>query len=480
MGDESISYDITALQQMTEYFDSCLEVAPVSELTKRGVIFVEDGNHGQNRPRQDEFAQTGVAFLRPPDLKNGRVDFQNCGRINDAGFRRVRKGIGQRQDIILTHRATVGRIAMTDDEAPEVFVTNPGTTIWRSTNPRTLDQRYLYCFMRSPAFMNQLWSQVGNNSTFDYVSLTQQRGLCVAFPLLPEQKAIAHVLGSLDDRIELNRRMNETLESMAQALFKSWFVDFDPVVDNALASGKEIPEELSEKAQARAALGDKRRPLPEEIRTLFPDEFSHSDELGWIPLGWEVSSVGTEFDVTMGQSPPGTTYNAYGEGIAFFQGRADFGFRYPSKRIYCTAPKRLAKKGDTLVSVRAPVGDVNMAQMDCCIGRGVSAVLHKGESRSFTYYAMLELREHFNKFEAEGTVFGSINQKDFRALLHLKIDKKLIEAFDLHAGALDGKIEQNSMAILCLSKLRDTLLPKLLSGELRIPDAEKMVEELAL
>ena len=82
--------------------------------------------------------------------------------------------------------------------------------------------------------------------------------------------------------------MNETLEAMAQALFKSWFVDFDPVIDNALAGGKEIPAEFSEKAQARAALGDKRRPLPEEIRTLFPDEFTYSDELGWIPKGWEV------------------------------------------------------------------------------------------------------------------------------------------------------------------------------------------------
>ncbi len=110
-------------------------------------------------------------------------------------------------------------------------------------------------------------------------------------PLLPEQKAIAHVLGTLDDRIELNRQMNETLESMAQALFKSWFVDFDPVIDNALAGGKEIPEALKQKAQARAALGDKRRPLPEEIRTLFPDEFTYSDELGWIPKGWEVIHI---------------------------------------------------------------------------------------------------------------------------------------------------------------------------------------------
>jgi len=121
-----------------------------------------------------------------------------------------------------------------------------------------------------------------------------------------------------------------------------------------------------------------------------------------------------------------------------------------------------------------------MDHIDCCIGRVVSAARLKSGSRSFTYYSMLEFRENFNKFEAEGTVFGSINQKDFKALLQLKNDKKLLEVFEVQAGALDGKIEQNSLAILNLTKLRDTLLPKLLSGELRIRDAEKMVEELAL
>lgn len=139
------------------------------------------------------------------------MDFKNCGRINEAGFQRVRKGIGKRGDIILTHRATVGRIAITDADAPEVFVTNPGTTIWRSIEPQILDQRYLYCFMRSRAFMDQLWSQVGNNCTFDYVSLTQQRGLRVAFPPLAEQKAIAVIIGSLDDKIENNRALNHHL-----------------------------------------------------------------------------------------------------------------------------------------------------------------------------------------------------------------------------------------------------------------------------
>ena len=172
------------------------------------------------------------------------------------------------------------------------------------------------------------------------------------------------------------------------------------------------------------------------------------------------------------------TYNEMGEGMPFFQGRADFGFRYPSNRVYCRAPKRLASKGDTLVSVRAPVGDVNMAAEDCCIGRrGVSATRHKSGSLSFTYYSMLQLREHFKVYEAEGTVFGSINQKDFKALPQVKIPNNIVAKFESYSSGFDGKIELGSVIIEDLTKLRDTLLPKLLSGELRIPDAEKLVAD---
>ncbi len=200
--------------------------------------------------------------------------------------------------------------------------------------------------------------------------------------------------------------------------------------------------------------------------------------MGWIPKDWRISTVGEEFNVTMGQSPPGITYNETGQGILFFQGRADFGFRYPSERIYCTAPKRFAEQNDTLVSVRAPVGDVNMAFEKCCIGRGVGAVRHKSSSRSYTYYSMLQLRQHFNAFEGEGTVFGSISQKNFSSLKWLKSNQVLIELYEKLAGQFDEKIELCSINILELSSLRDTLLSKLLSGELRIPEAEKLIKEV--
>jgi len=204
----------------------------------------------------------------------------------------------------------------------------------------------------------------------------------IALPPLAEQRAIAHILGTLDDKIELNQRMSETLEAMARALFKSWFVDFDPV--RAKAEGRDPG-------------------LPRSVADLFPDRFEDS-ELGEIPAGWDVGSVDDEFDLTMGQSPPGETYNEAGEGLPFYQGRADFGFRFPTLRVYCTSPTRFAKAGDSLISVRAPVGDINMASEHCAIGRGVAAARHKTASRSYTYQFMKSLDEVFARFEAEGLV----------------------------------------------------------------------------
>ena len=278
-----------------------------------------------------------------------------------------------------------------------------------------------------------------------------------SLPPIEEQRRIAHILGVLDDKIELNRQMNETLEATARAIFKSWFVDFDPV---------------KAKMEGQKPIG-----MDTETAALFPLAFQNST-LGKIPMGWQVNTIDKDFNLTMGQSPPGSTYNEDGNGTPFYQGRKDFGFRYPTRRVYCTAPKRFAKKGDTLVSVRAPVGDVNMVEEKCSIGRGVAAIRHKTGSRSYTYYTMQFLREVFSRYEAEGTVFGSINKTDFQTLSQLRPSNEVIEAFERLAYPLDQSIENNENESRTLAQTRDTLLPKLLSGEIRVDDTAEILEEI--
>ncbi len=272
-----------------------------------------------------------------------------------------------------------------------------------------------------------------------------------------EQIAIALILSALDDKIELNRQMCKTLEETAQAIFKNWFIDFDPV--HTKAAGMQ-PEGLKP-----------------EIAALFPDSFEDS-ELGKIPKGWIISRLGDHFHLTMGQSPPGNTYNEDGTGDPFYQGRSDFGFRFPRNRVYCTAPKRYAEKGDTLVSVRAPVGDINMAFEHCAIGRGVAAVRHIGGSSIFTYYSMKQLRNNFVSFEAEGSVFGSITKGDFLNLPFIAPSIALIESFDQSFAVLENSIESYELESITLTSIRDSLLPRLISGELKVKDAERIASRL--
>ncbi len=350
-------------------------------------------------------------------------------------------------DVLLVQRGNgIGQVGYFDGSIPEATI-NPTLIILSNFIG---DPRFLFYYLVSPQGQSNILSRASGSSI---PALYQKSLKSLKYPSPPpeEQRAIAHILGSLDDKIELNRRMNATLEAMARAIFQSWFVDFDPV-----------------HAKAR---GEQPSGMDADTAALFPDSFEES-EVGMIPAGWRVGTVGDEFDITMGQSPPGSTYNEEGEGLPFYQGRSDFGFRYPSRHIYCTEPKRLAEKDDTLVSVRAPVGDINMALEECCIGRGVAAIRHKSGNQSYTYYAMDSLSVQFEKFEAEGTVFGSISGENFRNMQFLTPPLDIVSCFENLIYPIDQLIEINEIQTLTLAGLRDALLPRLISGELRVPDLD--------
>lgn len=439
-----------------------LTPTPIADLISSGILAINDGYRAKN----SELSRHGLPFARAQNINNG-FHFEGADCFPLENIRRVGVKISQPGDVVFTSKGTVGRFAFVGPDTPR-FVYAPQLCFWRVLDRERLHPRWLYYWMHSREFFIQFSGVAGQTDMAEYVSLQDQRRMHITIPPLRQQQAIACILGALDDKIELNRTMNRTLEATARAIFKSWFVDFDPVRAKA-AVRREHPKWTDEQV-SRAACPN----LKPEIAALFPDSFEDS-ELGEIPKGWSASNVGQHFRLTMGQSPPGSTYNEIGNGVPFYQGRTDFGFRYPTRRVYCTSPTRFAEPGDTLVSVRAPVGDVNMAKERCAVGRGVAAIRHRGNSRSFTYYSMHQLAQHFLKFEAEGTVFGSINKADFERLPFVVPSPDVLAAFDRVVSLLDDRIETNEEQTISLANIRDTLLPKLISGELRVPDAERIV-----
>lgn len=358
---------------------------------------------------------------------------------------------------------------------------------------------YVGYYLRSPFFRNEMMAFSTLMST--RASLNNEMISHLKLPMPPKraQQDIAHILKSFDDKIELNNQTNQTLEQISQAVFKSWFVDFEPVkakehirklggssdqiekAARAIISGAVNLEDILNgsnladidgiiNSRLDKKLGSqtkKQKNKLQETATLFPDRFVES-ELGLIPKGWGTEKLEKGFNITMGQSPPGHTYNENKLGMAFFQGRRDFGWRYPKNRVYCTEPKRKAKAGDTLLSVRAPVGDINLAAIDCCIGRGLAAIRHKSGCEIYTYYSMTELKHRLQFCYSDGTIFNSINQKDLRSIRLIRPPSSIVSRFGKMLKASEKQIRNNKDQSDFLIELRDTLLPKLLSGEIQI------------
>lgn len=325
----------------------------------------------------------------------------------------------------------------------------PLNTCMYVTDFKGNDPRFIYYFLQTInlAAHNSGSAQPSLNRNYIYP-------IDIEVPRPGEQREISALLGALDDKIELNRRMSVTLEEMARALYRSWFVDFDPV-------------------HARA-LGQPPAHMDATTTALFPDSFGPDG----LPTGWGISSVNDIFDVVMGQSPPGNTYNDDGDGLPFFQGRTDFGFRYPENRKFCSAPSRIAESESVLLSVRAPVGDLNRAWERCCIGRGVASLSEKAGRTSFGYYTMWSLSAELLSYDSEGTVFGAINKKQLLGLSRVAVPETLRDRFEEIAAPIDSRIRNLTNESRTLAALRDTLLPRLMSGELRIRETEKQVEEV--
>ena len=428
-----------------------------------------------------------IALIRSQNVRNNYFKKNGIVFIEQKHADQLSNATVEKSDVLLNITGdSVARCCQVDPNFLSARV-NQHVAIIRP-DPDKIDPKFLRYFLVSPHMQNLMLSWAGAGGTRNALTKGMIESFKVPAPLLPEQKAIAHVLGTLDDRIELNRQMNETLEGMAQALFKSWFVDFDPVIDNAMASGRKVPEELGKRAAAHAALGNKRKPLPADIRALFPDEFTHTEELGWIPKGWEVVTLHNIIELTGGGTPKTSVDEYWGGDIPWF---SVVDAPAPENIFVIDTVKHVTQLGvensstkilpigTTIISARGTVGKCAlvgqpMAMNQSCYGiRG-----KKGIADYFVYYVVRDQVGHLQR-GGHGSVFNTVTRDTFKII---KISMGKAQHTQQFGDCIKPFLDQilaNNIQNSVLSKLRDTLLPKLLSGELRIPDAEKMVVEAA-
>ena len=394
--------------------------------------------------------------------------------------------------IAMTGQGSVGRVGRLNIKDNYQVLLNQRVGKFE-VNP-SLDLRYLYYILSSKYYKDILFN-AASGSGQPNLSPSIISNIEIPFVNINQQKAIAHILGSLDDKIELNRQINKTLESMAQALFKSWFVDFDPVIDNAIAAGNPIPEPLQARAAKRVAwISDSAiREQNQTISKQFPSEFEFNEEMGWIPKGWVVMSIE---DVTSniidhrGKTPKklGGEWSKSGYPAISAKNvkarrivRPDT-IRFVDEDMYRKWMKIPLEKGDIAMTSEAPLGELyyfhskpNYLLSQRLYGIRANKMVCSGSYLFHWLQTNTASSDLLNR--ATGTTVTGIRQSELRQVKILCASRNVIDSFSTTAEEHLAKIDSNEQSNINLEKLRDTLLPKLLSGEIRIPDAEKLIAE---
>jgi type I restriction enzyme, S subunit len=410
----------------------------VSQLEASRILLVQDGNHGEYRPRREELVADGTPHIRAADIgDDGAIDFSGAQRINEVARARIKKGVGARGDVLLTHKGTVGRLARVPADAPH-FVCSPQTTFWRSLDDSQLDQAFLFSYMRSPAFAAQLRMRMHESDMAPYVSLTAQRSLTVVLPPIAEQRRIASVLRALDDKIGSNRRLTSLLEEAAVTVFRARFVAF--VGEGNLV---ETP-------------------------------------LGRAPVGWKVASIGDMLKIVGGSTPSTKERRYWDGGTHCWATPKDLaGARTPilldtERRITDEGVNRISSrllpKRTVLLSSRAPVGYTAMSFIDVAVNQGFIAIPPSASMPG--EYLLLWLREHMEviKAHAGGTTFAEISKRAFRPLLMLVPPAGALAEFQQLARPIFDLLAAKEKETLALADVRDSILPMLISRKIRVPD----------
>ena len=414
----------------------------ISELIEQGVLVIGDGYRAKN----SELTQKGIPFARAGNINNGDFLFDRADYFPPENLHKVGEKVSQVGDVVFTSKGTVGRFAYVTERVPR-FVYSPQLCFWRSKNQDVIQSRYLYYWMQSKEFLQQMNAVKSQTDMADYVSLSDQRKMYITVPSIKKQEAISFILGSLDDKIELNRRMNETLEQMAMALYKHWFVDFGPFQDG---------------------------------------EFVES-EMGMIPQGWTVKQLGDLVSIqTSSVNPAKYEENLF---LHYSIPAYDEKMRPKLEKSWeIKSNKYLIKQNSILVSKLNPetyriwtvFAEPSQYERIC----STEFIVYEPKNENAWAFLNAYFRDDsfINEFRshAAGTT-GSRQRVTPRKTLEFKLvvsPDSVLEQFNRICSDFYEIQNKNLRENEVLTEIRDYLLPRLLSGEIELREAEEQVEEV--
>lgn len=416
--------------------------------------------------KSDDFVNFGIPVLKIKNVRLREVDTTELAYVSSDVAEAAARYYCKFGDLLISMtgsgpqapNSVVGRTArFTGPNDTYLINQRVGRIVLKDS--RRLDARYLFYILTHPEYQWRLVSIATGSANQANISGAQIENLEIPVPPLKDQRTIAKILGTLDDKVELNRKMNQTLEAMARAIFKSWFVDFDPV--RAKAEGRDPG-------------------LPADIAALFPDSFEDS-EVGEIPKGWSIRLFSEIVQIIGGGTPKTTVAEYWGADIPWFSvvdapADSDVFVINTDKTIsqagLDNSAARLLPVGATIISARGTVGKValvgvSMAMNQSCYGlRGIEA------GPAFTYFATRTLVSLLQQ-HGHGSVFNTITRDTLAGVSSIAPPEAVLDAFEPVVAPFLQRIKCNLLESRTLAAMRDALLPKLLSGEIRVKDAEK-------
>lgn len=418
----------------------------IAELVADGsILAIQDGNHGGSHPKASEYVPEGIPFIMASDVDGGRITLDQCKRLPKERTDRLRIGFAKTGDVLLTHKGTVGEVAIVPEVDGYVMLT-PQVTYYRVDRSK-LDPRYLALTFRGPEFQSQL-SSISAQSTRPYVAISTQRHLMIPWVPLETQRRIAAILGAYDDLIEVNRRRVAVLEEMTRGLYDEWFVRF------------RFP-------------GHETVPVVET-----PD--------GPLPSGWRLSTLGKEFNVVLGGTPARNRPQLWGGTIPWLNsGKAnDLRVTSPSEFIteegLARSSTKLMPGGATIIAITgATLGQVSILAEPMCGNQSLVGLWDESGDRDEYAYRYIRSRIEEMIARASGGAQQHINKQivdrfPYREppLTHLKSYLAVAKP----AGAMISNLLNSNSKI---AASRDLLLPRLISGQLSVANAERELEAAA-